>query len=91
MNCTLKNILTSLFLSITFTSFGQSKIKGKIIDTNSNIPLAMTQIKNTNNEVITTSNLDGTFELSNSGLYSFKKEGYILGRLKLEPILKIFL
>tara|TARA_R110002096_G_scaffold146733_2_gene305524 strand:+ start:116 stop:2416 length:2301 start_codon:yes stop_codon:yes gene_type:complete len=83
VNCTLKNILTSLFLSITFTSFGQSKIKGKIIDTNSNIPLAMTQIKNTNNEVITTSNLDGTFELSNSGLYSFKKEGYIKKTIEL--------
>lgn len=77
MISTLKIILTYIVFSITFVSFGQSKIKGKIIDINSNIPLTLTQIKNTNNEVITTSNIDGTFEINDSGIYVFKKEGYI--------------
>lgn len=72
----MKIIITYIIFSIAFISLGQSKIKGKIIDTNSNIPLALTQITNANNEVIATSNIDGTFEVNYSGIYSFKKEGY---------------
>lgn len=77
MNSTLKNIITYIVFNIAFISFGQSKIKGKIIDANSNVPLAITEIRNSDNEAITSSNLDGTFEVTDFGLYSFKKEGYI--------------
>jgi len=77
VNSTLKNILIYIVFGINFMSFGQSKIKGKVIDANSNAPLAITQIKKNDNYVISYSNSDGTFEVNSSGLYVFKKEGYV--------------
>ncbi len=76
MNFTLKHHLTYLIFSIAFISFGQSKIKGKIVSINNNTPLATTQIKNTENEMISVSNSDGAFEVPDSGRYVFTKEGY---------------
>ena len=76
MNSTSKYILAYIVFNITFVSFGQSIIKGKIVDSNNNISLAKTQIRPITSNVATTSNLDGTFEVKNSGTYSFKKEGY---------------
>ena len=58
-------------------SFSQSKIKGKIIDSNNGAALGYTQLKNTTNDIIAISNTDGSFELNDSGFYSFQKEGYL--------------
>lgn len=77
MQLLIKNILHFSVFTITFFGFSQSKIKGKVIDSNSGTPLEITQIINTENKAITTSNLDGTFEVLKSGIYLFKKEGYI--------------
>ncbi|WP_299671337.1 TonB-dependent receptor [uncultured Polaribacter sp.] len=70
-------ILFFIFFSITFTGFCQSKIKGKIVDSNNGTPLPITQIINLTSKENTTSNIDGTFEVLNSDSYLFKRKGYI--------------
>ena len=65
--------------------YGQSIIKGKIIDGDNNTTLGHTQIIDIeNNKTYSTSNPDGTFEIHKAGTYTFKKEGYIEKSLKLQ-------
>ena len=66
-----------MIFNITFFCCSQTKIKGKVIDSNNGTPLATSQIIDINNNIVTTSNLDGTFELLKPGMYSFKNQGYI--------------
>ena len=64
--------------------FGQLKIKGKIIDSDTNALLGFTQINNIENNTFISSEADGTFEISEEGYYSFQKEGYVSKTVKLE-------
>ena len=66
-----------MIFTIAFLCFSQSKIKGKVIDSNNGTPLAITQILDITGKIITTTSTDGTFELLKAGIYSFKKQGYI--------------
>ncbi|GAA3624819.1 TonB-dependent receptor domain-containing protein [Flavivirga jejuensis] len=81
----IKNIILVLpFIGIVFSAFGQSKIKGKIIDRDNNTFIASVQITNLDTKTTTVSNLNGTFEISTVGKYSFKKEGYLEKTLELK-------
>ncbi len=71
-----KRLQTFLFISMSIYGFGQSLIKGKIVDSDNGIHLGPTQIIDVKNKIVTTSNSNGTFEVSKAGEYSFKKEGY---------------
>ncbi|WP_282135125.1 TonB-dependent receptor domain-containing protein [Seonamhaeicola maritimus] len=74
----IKQYLFFIFIFFSFSNiFGQSKITGKIIDTNNSTPIAFVQITNINSKVIMQSSLNGSFELMESGTYIFKKEGYL--------------
>ncbi|WP_298500029.1 TonB-dependent receptor [uncultured Algibacter sp.] len=77
-----KNILFIFFLASTLTSYGQSKINGKIIDDN-NLNLSLVEITNIDTKKSTTSNLDGSFKVSEPGDYLFKKNGYSIKLIKL--------
>ena len=67
-----------IFFLICFSHvFSQSNITGKIIDADNNIPLGTVSIINISNQKVLISNTSGTFQLNESGFYSFKKEGYI--------------
>lgn len=72
----LKNIISFLIFTITFLCFSQSKIKGKVIDSNNGTPLGFTQISDITYKIVTTTSADGTFELLKAGMYLFKKQGY---------------
>jgi iron complex outermembrane receptor protein len=72
-----KRFLIFLIITINYYGFGQTIIKGKIVDSDNGIPLSFTQVIDANNKKITASNSNGTFEISETGIYSFKKEGYI--------------
>lgn len=72
----IKNIISSLIFTLVLAGFSQSKIKGKIIDSNGT-PLAGSQIIDNSSNLITTSNSAGSFELLQAGKYLFKKQGYI--------------
>lgn len=84
MQVLLKNIISFLIFSITILCFSQSKIKGKVIDSNNGTPLAITQILDITDKIVTTTSADGTFELLKAGMYSFKKQGYIDKRFELK-------
>ncbi|TXG39016.1 TonB-dependent receptor [Seonamhaeicola maritimus] len=74
----IKQYLFFIFIFLSFSNiFGQSKITGKIIDTNNSTPIAFVQITNINSKVIMQSSLNGSFELMEFGTYIFKKEGYL--------------
>ena len=53
--------LVCLFLLITTLSFAQSKVNGRVIDSETNEPLAYARINLKNGSVLT--NIDGSFEL----------------------------
>ena len=74
---TRKKTLVLLVFITTFFGFGQTNIKGKIVDGDNATPLALTQITHIEDKTITTSDLDGFFEINKEGAYLFKKEGYI--------------
>ena len=71
-----KQILFPLIFFVTFLSFSQSKIRGKIVDSN-NTPILFVEVLNTTGEIITKSKINGTFEIDRPGTYTFKYEGYI--------------
>lgn len=71
-----QGMLSFLLLNMVWLSYGQEKITGKIIDIDNKVTLSKANIKNYENQIITVSNLDGTFEINKPGVYTFKKEGY---------------
>ena len=79
-----KRLLFFLIISTTYLTYSQSNIKGKIVDNENFTPLTLTAIKNLETNTITTSNLDGTFEINNAGTYTFKKEGYFEKTIELK-------
>ena len=79
-----KILLTFFIIGTNYFSFGQTSIKGKILDNENGISLGFTQIINPENKKVITSKFDGTFELSNLGFYTFKKEGYIEKTIELK-------
>lgn len=68
--------ITIITFCFSLFSHSQTKIKGKIIDSNNGIPLAYVNIVSSSNEFIGTSNTNGQFEVVASGVYIFTKEGY---------------
>ena len=69
-------IITLLTFSCVFLGYSQSKIKGKVVDDSNNDLLSNVIIINLNTKIEIISNTNGTFEITNKGLYAFKKEGY---------------
>ncbi|NNC50515.1 MAG: TonB-dependent receptor [Flaviramulus sp.] len=84
MNFIIKRLLAFLIISTTYFGFGQTIIKGKIVDSDNGTPLISTKIIEANTKNISTSNSDGTFELSKIGIYIFKKEGYLEKTIELK-------
>ncbi|MDO5971704.1 TonB-dependent receptor [Flavivirga aquimarina] len=78
-----KKILAFILFCATFLGNGQSKITGKIIDSDTGAPLKFTQIKNIDTNTSISSNPDGSFEILKEGHYTFLKEGYIIKTIKL--------
>lgn len=72
-----------MLLSLTFNCYSQSKIQGKVIESESNTYLDNVQITNLETKKSITSNLDGTFEISEEGTYAFKKKGYVIKKRQL--------
>ena len=66
-----------LIVCSIFSGFGQSKIKGKVIDYNHSELLSNVIITNLNNKEEVVSDSNGIFEISNKGTYLFKKVGYL--------------
>lgn len=64
-------------------SYGQLKIKGKVVDENG-LALDLVEILNTDNSLISKSDIKGHFELWNQGRYTFVKKGYQLKKLSLQ-------
>ncbi|MDD7886731.1 TonB-dependent receptor [Flavivirga sp. 57AJ16] len=79
-----KRTLVLLTIGFAFNAFGQSKIKGKIVDKDHGAVLTNTLITNLATKSIMISNLDGIFEITEAGTYSFKKEGYLEKVLELK-------
>ena len=63
-------LLSSLLL------YSQDLIKGKVIDSETNLPLAHTLITNLENNEVLSSDISGQFVLKSQGRYTFKREGY---------------
>ncbi|MDB4225978.1 TonB-dependent receptor, partial [bacterium] len=78
-----KSIFIFTFLGLVLTGYGQSKITGKIIESDNNTALSGAEIINVDTQKSITSSIDGTFEILNEGLYSFKKKGYAIKRINL--------
>ncbi|MGK0252693.1 MAG: iron complex outermembrane receptor protein [Mariniflexile sp.] len=76
MDFSKKNLVVFLSLSLSFMAFSQSIIKGKIIDLDNNSPLSEVRIMNSATKDTFYSNIQGLFEISKTGTYSFKKQGY---------------
>ncbi len=72
-----RRIAILLIIGFALNALGQSKIKGKIVDRDNGTILSSVQITNLDNQTSIVSNLDGTFEISETSTYSFKKEGYL--------------
>ena len=79
-----KRILFLLIIGFVSSAFGQSKIKGKIIDRDNGATLSNVLITNLNTRSTMVSNLSGSYEISGAGTYSFKKEGYLEKILELK-------
>lgn len=79
----IKKIVAILFFSITFIGFGQLKIKGKVVDSDTGTSLGYTQINNIDDNTFISSEIDGSFEILKDGYYSFEKEGYVSKTIKL--------
>lgn len=78
-----KNVFIFALLGLALTSYSQSKITGKIIESDNNIPLEGVKIINLDTQKSITSEIGGAFEIFNEGIYSFKKKGYATKRLNL--------
>ena len=79
-----KSLFVLLIIGFAFSAFGQSKIKGKIIDKGNGARLTNAQITNLDTGITIVSRLNGTFETFGVGRYSFKKEGYLEKILELK-------
>lgn len=79
-----KTITIAVFLYVLF-GFGQTKISGKIIDSDNNIALDSVSIINVKSQKTLLSNIDGSFQLNEIGTYSFKKPGYKEKIIELNP------
>ena len=85
MQQTFKYISFLFILSLnTFTSLSQSKISGKIIDSDTNTPLGSTQITNIKTGININATLNGTFQNLETGTYTFQKEGYLKKTIELK-------
>ena len=74
----LKIKIITLFTIICIpSSFAQSKTKGKVIDDTNSELLSNVTIINLNTKKKIVSNNNGTFEITNKGIYLFKKVGYL--------------
>lgn len=78
-----KKIFALILFCITFTGFGQLKIKGKVVDSDTGTLLGFTQIVGIDNPTFVSSEADGSFEILKEGYYSFEKEGYVSKTIKL--------
>jgi len=78
-----KKIFALLFFCTSFIGFGQSKIKGKIVDRDTGTLLEFTQINNIDDNTFISSKADGSFEILKEGYYSFTKDGYVSKTVKL--------
>ncbi|MDG1729876.1 MAG: TonB-dependent receptor [Algibacter sp.] len=78
-----KSIFIFAILGLVLTSNSQSKIVGKIIESDNNIPLEGVEIINIDTKKSITSKIDGGFEIFNEGIYSFNKKGYVIKSLNL--------
>ncbi len=72
-------ITTLIILAIcsVFSSFSQTGIKGKVVDNNNSELLSNVIITNLSSKKEVLSNNNGLFEISKTGTYSFKKNGYL--------------
>lgn len=81
------NFLKSIFIftltGLSFVSYSQSKIKGKVIESSNNSALELVEITNLTTSEKLISKSDGTFEVFSEGLYTFKKEGYTIKNIQL--------
>ena len=75
MKLLLKQVFIVTFLIQTFSGFSQFLIKGKVVNENG-ILLSGTEIVDANNQIISTSNSSGFFEVQKPGLFTFQKKGY---------------
>lgn len=74
--CDIKTLLLNLLIiGSTYHISGQVSITGKIVDDNA-FPIGLVKITNVNSNTITFSNTNGSFEVKETGLYLFKKNGY---------------
>ncbi|AXT19562.1 TonB-dependent receptor [Flavobacteriaceae bacterium AU392] len=66
-----------LFIIIMFSNliYGQQTIEGKVIDSENRTPLSKVTLLNTQNNLATSTNSNGKFEVT-SGTYQLKKTGY---------------
>lgn len=80
-------INTLVFLSIfiiTFTSYAQLKLHGKIIDSENGTTIPNVIVTNIKNNTESFSTQNGSFEVNNTGTYSFKKDGYFRSTFKIK-------
>jgi iron complex outermembrane receptor protein len=69
------SFLLLFFITVTFVH-GQQEIKGKIIDVESNTPLADVHILNLSDSAVVLSNFRGEFTIAKIGNYKFSRLGY---------------
>ncbi|MCF7567763.1 TonB-dependent receptor [Sabulilitoribacter arenilitoris] len=79
----MKSIFVFIVFNLFFTSYCQSKITGKVIESSNNTTLRIVEITNLSTKEKIVSKSDGTFEVLQQGLYSFKKEGYEIKNIEL--------
>ncbi len=69
-----------IFISLSIRLSSQS-IKGKVIDADNSIELNKVQIVDTASNISTSTNANGSFTISGSGVYTFSKDGFFLKTL----------
>lgn len=80
----IKNTFVISFFCLTFISYSQSNITGKVIESSTNVSLGDVFITNVRSKKRNTSNLNGAFKVSEAGLYKFTKVGYAEKTLELK-------
>ena len=78
-----RKILAYIIFTASLLTYGQSKITGKIIDSDTGSSLEVNQIKHIDSNTFVSSKADGYFEVSKEGYYIFFKEGYLSKTIKL--------
>lgn len=71
-----KSLLFFVLFSFSLFGFSQVLIEGKVIDSESGVPLSDVEISATENKVLTKSDANGKFEVTQFGRYTFQKIGY---------------